>query len=48
MNPVIAAIAFIAVLAGAALLTWLTRNTERKPRCCQPGLWPPDDITERR
>ncbi|MBU6337699.1 MAG: hypothetical protein KGR19_07780 [Acidobacteria bacterium] len=43
----IAAILIIALVVAVGAISWATRNARNKPTCCNPGQWPPDDITER-
>ena len=42
---VIAAILVAVLVIVVAAISWATRNAKKKPTCCNPGQWPPDDIT---
>ena len=44
---VVATLSLIAFIGLFLLVAWLTRNARSKPKCCQPGQWPPDDISAR-
>ena len=42
-----AALVLVTLILLVGVLAWRSRGRPERVRCCNPGQWPPDDLTSR-